>query len=86
LLPVLTGLVVLLIAGVAVSAVPLPDRAARRLTALLALYILVGVLLASVGAIQLTLAGADPSPAWFEAVTFPVIAMAVAFVASLTTR
>ncbi|MGO4534978.1 hypothetical protein [Leifsonia sp. 2MCAF36] len=86
LLPVLTGLLVLLVAGSAVAAVPLPRSPVPRLLLLVGLYVIVGVLLALTGFLGLTLLGADPSSAWFEALTYPPITLALAFVASLAAR
>ncbi|MDR6611606.1 hypothetical protein [Leifsonia sp. 1010] len=85
-LPVAVGFAVLLAANSAVSRLRLPRRPLPRLTLLLGSYGLVGVLLALSGATTLRLAGVRPESVWFEALTYPLIAMAVAFVGSLAVR
>ncbi|MEV8213636.1 hypothetical protein [Leifsonia sp. NPDC077715] len=86
LLPLATGLVVLLAAGAAATLVPLPSRPSLRLATLVLLSIAIGVLVALTSALGLMLGGLDASSAWFEALTYPVIALGVALVASLTLR
>ncbi len=86
LFPVATGLAVLLATGAAATVVPLPARPIPRLLALLAVSVVIGVLLASAGAAALALTGRDGSSAWFQALTYPVIALGVALVSSLTVR
>ncbi|MGO4301932.1 sensor histidine kinase [Leifsonia sp. RAF41] len=86
LLPVVTGLLVLLVAGAGVAAIPLPQRAVPRALLLLVLYSVVGVVLAVTTGLALTLVGENPSSAWFEALTYPLITLGVAFVTSLTIR
>jgi signal transduction histidine kinase len=53
---------------------------------LLGVYALVGVLLALSGETTLLLVGVRPESVWFEAATYPLIAVAVAFVGSLAVR
>ncbi|MDR6972401.1 hypothetical protein [Leifsonia shinshuensis] len=84
--PVAAGLVVLLIGGSLVASVTLPAHPAARLTVLLLLYIGVGLLVSATGAVGLALAGSDPAPAWFETATYPLIALTVALVSSLSVR
>lgn len=86
LLPLLIGSAALLIAVAGVAVVRLPRTAAPRVLTLFLLYVLVGLLLAGASALGLAVVGAEPSPVWFEAITFPVIAVAIAFVASLSVR
>ncbi|MGH1526861.1 hypothetical protein ACRAWC_24070 [Leifsonia sp. L25] len=85
-LPLAVGLIVLVGAGVGISALPLPKPVVPRVLVLVLLQAAVGVLLAAVCALGLLLAGGDPSWAWFQAITYPVVALAVAFVVSLSIR
>ena len=86
LLPVATGFAVLLAAGAGVTVVPLPSRPSLRLATLVLLSVTIGILVAVTSAFGLVLTGLDGSAAWFEALTYPVIALAVALVSSLTSR
>ncbi|WP_374008817.1 hypothetical protein [Leifsonia sp. LS-T14] len=86
LLPMLFGAAVLLTAVALVAVVPLPRDGVLRILTLLVLYVPAGLLLAAASAIGLSAVGAESSPAWFEAITFPVIALGIAFVASLSAR
>ena len=86
LLPLATGLVVLLVAGGAATRVPLPSRPSVRLATLVLLSVAIGVLVALTSALGLMLSGMDGSSAWFEALTYPVIALGVALVSSLSLR
>ncbi|WP_431198079.1 hypothetical protein [Leifsonia xyli] len=86
LLPLASGFVVLLAAGAAATAVPLPSRPSLRLGTLVLLSASVGILLAAASALGLALTGQDEASAWFEALTYPVIALGVALVSSLSQR
>lgn len=86
LLPVVVGFAVLLVANTVVARFRLPHRAVPRLLLLLGVYGLVGVLLALSGETTLLLVGVRPESVWFEALTYPLIAVAVAFVGSLAVR
>lgn len=86
LLPLVVGLVVLLVANTVVARLRLPHRPVLRLLLLLGIYALVGVLLALSGETTLLLVGVRPESVWFEAATYPLIAVAVAFVGSLAVR
>lgn len=80
------GLLVLIAANAAVARIRLPRRAVPRLIALVVLYEVVGVLLTLTGLVVLRLLGVAPESVWFQAVMYPIIALAVAFVASLSIR
>ncbi|MEN0084937.1 MAG: hypothetical protein AAGC66_09230 [Leifsonia sp.] len=86
LVAVAAGLFVLIAANAAAARLPLPRRAAARLTALALVYVAAGVLLSVVDTLVLRLLGIEPESVWFQAGMYPVIAVGVAFVASLTVR
>lgn len=86
LVAVAVGLLVLVAANTVVARLPLPGRPAPRLSALVLLYAATGVVLSVVGTLVLPLLGVAPESVWFQAVMYPLIALAIAFVASLTTR
>jgi len=86
LVPVGAGLLLLLAANTVAARVRLPRRPALRLAALCALYVAIGLLLTLTGIVVLHLLGIEPVSVWFEAGMYPVIALAVAFVASLSVR
>jgi signal transduction histidine kinase len=86
LLPVAGGLLVLVTANTAIARLPLPRGAAPRLIVLVVLYVATGVVLSIVDTGVLLLIGAVPDSVWFQAVMYPIIALGIAFVASLTTR
>lgn len=85
-LPILAGLFLLLMANSLVTRLPLPRRPFARLILLVALYSVIGVLLCLTGELALILVGAEPVSVWFESVMYPIVAVAVAFVASLSLR
>lgn len=80
------GLLALVAANAAAADLPLPRRAALRLAVLALVYTAAGVLLSVVDTLVLQLLGVEPESVWFQAVMYPVIALGVAFVASLTVR
>lgn len=86
LVPVAAGFLVLVLANSAVGRLPFPRRAAPRVIVLTLLYAVAGVALSVADTVILLLLGVEPESVWFQAGMYPVIALAVAFVASLSAR
>lgn len=83
---IIAGLVVVALGNLVVSR--LAERTAPRLRALalLAGYVVVGAVLALTTDTAIRLQGVSPRFIWFEAGTYPVIALGVALVVSLSSR
>lgn len=85
-LAIAVGFVVLLVANSVVARLRLPHHPVPRLLLLGGAYTVVGVLLTLSGETTLLVVGVRPEAVWFEVLTYPLIALSVAFVVSLAVR
>jgi signal transduction histidine kinase len=80
------GFVVQFAANVGIAHVRLPQRPGRRLTVLILLYTVAGLVVSLAEATVLTAAGASSGVVWFQALMYPIVAVAVALLTSLSER
>lgn len=85
-LAIAVGFVVLLVANAVVARLRLPHHPVPRLLLLGGAYAAVGVLLTLSGETTLLVVGVRPEAVRFEVLTYPLIALSVAFVVSLAVR
>lgn len=84
--PLACGFAVLLAGNAAMVPIVRRTPPGARVVVIAAGYALIGVLLSTTSAVVVRLLGRDPQLVWFEAGTYWVVGLAVAFVASLSER
>lgn len=84
--PLLCGLLVVWAANTLLRLAATRTPAALRAVALASGYALIGVLLSATSEITVRLLGGDPELVWFEAASYWLVGIGVAFVASLTAQ